>query len=198
MQLADSHWRKDCHFGETESCMCLTFVRYPLDRDRCSPGGSTPIPALVERHFWSYVHSQSIKVDLQSANDDPRRPTQLVKGRPQAKNVRLERSLALNLPPQPDIPIYLAATSPRSIRMAGQLGDGWLPYMVTRDRLPGQIALMQAGRQSFQNRAISVPPVTRPGLPCDKVSPIDPSVVIAFNLCSNVERGLPCSSGRPG
>lgn len=55
-----------------------------------------------------------------------------------------ERSLALNLPPQPDIPIYLAATSAKSIRMAGELGDGWLPYMITRDKLPEHIALMKA------------------------------------------------------
>lgn len=56
-----------------------------------------------------------------------------------------ERPLRLNLPPQPDLPIYLGATSPKSIRMAGELADGWLPFLVTRDKLPEYISLMQAG-----------------------------------------------------
>lgn len=59
-----------------------------------------------------------------------------------------ERPLALNLPPQPDLPIYIAATSPKSIRLAGEIADGWLPYLVARDILPDYIALMQAGAEA--------------------------------------------------
>lgn len=58
-----------------------------------------------------------------------------------------ERPLALNLPPQPDLPIYIAATSPKSIRLAGEVADGWLPFLVARDKLPEYIALMQAGAE---------------------------------------------------
>jgi alkanesulfonate monooxygenase SsuD/methylene tetrahydromethanopterin reductase-like flavin-dependent oxidoreductase (luciferase family) len=56
-----------------------------------------------------------------------------------------ERPLALNLPPQPNLPIYIAATSPKSIRLAGEIADGWFPYLVARDKLPEHIALMRAG-----------------------------------------------------
>jgi alkanesulfonate monooxygenase SsuD/methylene tetrahydromethanopterin reductase-like flavin-dependent oxidoreductase (luciferase family) len=59
-----------------------------------------------------------------------------------------ERPLALNLPPQPDLPIYIAATSPKSIRLAGEVADGWLPYLVTRDKLPEYIAIMLAGAEA--------------------------------------------------
>jgi alkanesulfonate monooxygenase SsuD/methylene tetrahydromethanopterin reductase-like flavin-dependent oxidoreductase (luciferase family) len=59
-----------------------------------------------------------------------------------------ERPLALNLPPQPDLPIYIAATSPKSIRLAGEIADGWFPYLVARDKLPEHIDLMQAGAEA--------------------------------------------------
>jgi alkanesulfonate monooxygenase SsuD/methylene tetrahydromethanopterin reductase-like flavin-dependent oxidoreductase (luciferase family) len=39
------------------------------------------------------------------------------------------RSLRLNLPPAPDLPIYLAALGEQSIRLAGELGDGWMPFL---------------------------------------------------------------------
>lgn len=37
------------------------------------------------------------------------------------------RPLRLNLAAHPDIPIYLAASTNRSIRLAGELCDGWIP-----------------------------------------------------------------------
>ena len=54
------------------------------------------------------------------------------------------RPLKLNLPPQPDIPICLAATSPKSIQLAGELADGWLPFLITRDKLGEMTAILQA------------------------------------------------------
>lgn len=63
-----------------------------------------------------------------------------------------QRSLRLNLPPQPELPIYLAATSPKSIRLAGELGDGWLPFLVTRDKLPEYIAMMRASADAAGRR----------------------------------------------
>jgi alkanesulfonate monooxygenase SsuD/methylene tetrahydromethanopterin reductase-like flavin-dependent oxidoreductase (luciferase family) len=55
------------------------------------------------------------------------------------------RPLGLNLPAHPDLPIYLAASSPTSIRIAGELCDGWLPFLLPRDRLADGIALLQEG-----------------------------------------------------
>ncbi|MBW8012783.1 MAG: LLM class flavin-dependent oxidoreductase [Chloroflexi bacterium] len=55
------------------------------------------------------------------------------------------RPLQLNLPPQPEIPILLAASSPKSIRLAGELCDGWLPFLFPRDTLAGGIAHFHEG-----------------------------------------------------
>jgi alkanesulfonate monooxygenase SsuD/methylene tetrahydromethanopterin reductase-like flavin-dependent oxidoreductase (luciferase family) len=55
------------------------------------------------------------------------------------------RSLRLNLPPQKDLPILLAASSAESIRIAGELCDGWVPFLFPRDRLADGIALLKAG-----------------------------------------------------
>ena len=53
------------------------------------------------------------------------------------------RSLKLNLPEFYDIPILLAASSKKSIRIAGELCDGWLPFLFPRDHLQDGIALLQ-------------------------------------------------------
>ena len=58
------------------------------------------------------------------------------------------RPLKLNLPPQPDIPIFLAATSPKSIQLAGELADGWLPFLITRDKLGEMAAILQASAKA--------------------------------------------------
>jgi alkanesulfonate monooxygenase SsuD/methylene tetrahydromethanopterin reductase-like flavin-dependent oxidoreductase (luciferase family) len=38
------------------------------------------------------------------------------------------RQLRLNLPTRPDLPIYVAGSASRTIRLAGELADGWLPF----------------------------------------------------------------------
>lgn len=55
------------------------------------------------------------------------------------------RPLRLNLPEYSDLPIYLAASSSRSIRLAGELCDGWIPFLYPRDRLADGYALLQEG-----------------------------------------------------
>jgi len=55
------------------------------------------------------------------------------------------RPLKLNVPPTPDVPIYLAALADASVRVAGEVADGWLPFFYARDRLADGIALMREG-----------------------------------------------------
>lgn len=55
------------------------------------------------------------------------------------------RPLRLNVPPVPELPIYLAAAADASVRLAGQLADGWMPFLYPRDRLPDGIALLAEG-----------------------------------------------------
>lgn len=55
------------------------------------------------------------------------------------------RSLKLNLPPQPDLPIYLGASSEKSIQLAGELADGWMPFLVPYNRLPDCLEILKSG-----------------------------------------------------
>jgi alkanesulfonate monooxygenase SsuD/methylene tetrahydromethanopterin reductase-like flavin-dependent oxidoreductase (luciferase family) len=55
------------------------------------------------------------------------------------------RALKLNVPPAPDVPIFVAALADASVRLAGELADGWLPFLYPRDRLADGIARLREG-----------------------------------------------------
>jgi F420-dependent oxidoreductase-like protein len=47
----------------------------------------------------------------------------------------LGRPLRLMMRPlRPDIPIYLAAMGPKNVALAGEIADGWLPFLLSPDR----------------------------------------------------------------
>ena len=66
------------------------------------------------------------------------------------------RPLKLNLPPAPPVPIFLAALAEASIRLAGELADGWLPFLVPHARLAEGIALLREGTARGADRGRSV------------------------------------------
>lgn len=70
------------------------------------------------------------------------------------------RPLRLGLDPQPEIPLLLAATSDKSIKMVGELCDGWLPFLYPKDRLLDAMALIEEGKASSDNpdRPIKIVP----------------------------------------
>ncbi len=55
------------------------------------------------------------------------------------------RPLRLNLPPAPDLPIYVAALGAQTIRLTGELADGWLPFLFPCDRLSEGVQLLREG-----------------------------------------------------
>lgn len=55
------------------------------------------------------------------------------------------RPLRLNLPPAPRVPIYLAGLAPETIRLAGELADGWMPFLYPRSRMHEGAALLREG-----------------------------------------------------
>jgi alkanesulfonate monooxygenase SsuD/methylene tetrahydromethanopterin reductase-like flavin-dependent oxidoreductase (luciferase family) len=55
------------------------------------------------------------------------------------------RPLRLGAPPERPIPILLAALAPSSVQLAGELADGWLPFLWARSRLSDGRALLAAG-----------------------------------------------------
>ncbi len=58
------------------------------------------------------------------------------------------RPLRLGQPPVPEVPIWVAALGHHTIRVAAELGDGWIPALVARDRLPGWAAQLRELRQA--------------------------------------------------
>jgi len=45
------------------------------------------------------------------------------------------RPLRLSPPPPSEVPVWVAALGPRSIRVAAELGDGYIPALIARDQL---------------------------------------------------------------
>lgn len=72
------------------------------------------------------------------------------------------RPLKLNVPPQPPIPICLAALGDDSTRLAGEISDGWVPFIYPVSRLEVGMALLREG-------------AARGGHP-DRLPPIYPSI----------------------
>jgi alkanesulfonate monooxygenase SsuD/methylene tetrahydromethanopterin reductase-like flavin-dependent oxidoreductase (luciferase family) len=57
------------------------------------------------------------------------------------------KALRLGQPPVPDLPIWLAATGERTMRVAGELADGWYPIYLRRDRV-GEIGAKFASQRT--------------------------------------------------
>ena len=55
------------------------------------------------------------------------------------------RPLRLNLPPRPALPIYVAGLAAATIRLTGELADGWLPFLYPYDRLAEGATLLREG-----------------------------------------------------
>ena len=58
------------------------------------------------------------------------------------------RPLRLGQPPAPEVPIWVAALGRHTTRVAAELGDGWIPALVARDRLPAQVAQLSRLREA--------------------------------------------------
>ena len=60
---------------------------------------------------------------------------------------RPARPLRLGQPPAPEVPIWVAALGEHTTRVAAELGDGWIPALVARDRLPAWAARLSRLRE---------------------------------------------------
>ena len=71
------------------------------------------------------------------------------------------RPLRLAVEPRPDIPVHLAALGPEAIRVAGELADGWYPFLLPRSGLADGIKVLHDAAV-IANRPV---PLVSPGLP---------------------------------
>src|SRR5262249_59664290 len=51
-------------------------------------------------------------------------------------------------PERASLPIYIAALSPPSLRLTGELADGWLPIFLAPSRMAAAVAQLDAGAPS--------------------------------------------------
>lgn len=51
-------------------------------------------------------------------------------------------------PYRPDLPIYIASLSPPSLRLTGELADGWLPIFLAPSRMAAAVAELRAGAEA--------------------------------------------------
>jgi alkanesulfonate monooxygenase SsuD/methylene tetrahydromethanopterin reductase-like flavin-dependent oxidoreductase (luciferase family) len=72
------------------------------------------------------------------------------------------RPLRLGQPPVLEVPIWVAALGDRATQVAAELGDGWLPAFVTRDRLPAWAAELSRLRETAAPRAEALTVVSGP------------------------------------
>lgn len=73
------------------------------------------------------------------------------------------RALKLNLPPSSEVPIHLAALGDDSIRLAGEIADGWLPFLYPLRHLSHGMERLREGasRGGHPDRL----PVLNPSMP---------------------------------
>jgi alkanesulfonate monooxygenase SsuD/methylene tetrahydromethanopterin reductase-like flavin-dependent oxidoreductase (luciferase family) len=73
----------------------------------------------------------------------------LLAGEPaQPNRVHGARPLRLGRPPAPGVPIWVAALGTRTTQVAAELGDGWIPALVARDRLASWTSRLNRLRES--------------------------------------------------
>jgi alkanesulfonate monooxygenase SsuD/methylene tetrahydromethanopterin reductase-like flavin-dependent oxidoreductase (luciferase family) len=86
-------------------------------------------------------HDSAFEHPAAKLRDAVTRVRALLAGQPaQLGHVPAARPLRLGQPPAPDLPIWVAALGHHTTRVAAELGDGWIPALVARDRLPGWAA----------------------------------------------------------
>lgn len=55
------------------------------------------------------------------------------------------RPLKLAVPPETEIPLHLAALGPRAVRLAGELADGWAPFLLPLSGLGASVEVLREG-----------------------------------------------------
>jgi alkanesulfonate monooxygenase SsuD/methylene tetrahydromethanopterin reductase-like flavin-dependent oxidoreductase (luciferase family) len=93
----------------------------------------------------------------------------------------------LGQPPAPEVPIWVAALGPRATRVAAELGDGWMPALVARDRLPALAAQLSRMRETTTPHApaltVAAGPITAVDEDADAARDIV-TACIAWYLCA--------------
>jgi alkanesulfonate monooxygenase SsuD/methylene tetrahydromethanopterin reductase-like flavin-dependent oxidoreductase (luciferase family) len=72
------------------------------------------------------------------------------------------RPLRLGQPPAPELPIWVAALGEHTLRVAAELGDGWIPALMARDCLPDRTDRLNRLREATAPGARALTVATGP------------------------------------
>jgi alkanesulfonate monooxygenase SsuD/methylene tetrahydromethanopterin reductase-like flavin-dependent oxidoreductase (luciferase family) len=119
-------------WGRTPATLAMTAATlYQVCEGRYVLGLGASTRALVEG-----LHDTPFEHPAGKLRDVVAQVRALLAGEPtQLHRVPDARPLRLGQPPAPGIPIWVAALGRHTTRVAAELGDGWIPALVARDRL---------------------------------------------------------------
>ena len=132
-------------WGRTPATLAMTAATlHHMSAGRYVLGLGASTPALAEGfHDVPFVHPAGRLRDVLTA------VRALLDGQPaELRRVPHARPLRLGQPPVPGLPIWIAALGPQATRVAAELGDGWIPALVARDRLPAWAARLRRTRDA--------------------------------------------------
>ncbi len=137
-------------WGRTPATLAMTAATlYQVCGGRYLLGLGASTKALAEG-----FHDTAFEHPAAKLRDAVTKVRALLAGQPaQPSRVPAERPLRLGQPPAPDLPIWVAALGQHTTRVAAELGDGWIPALVARDRLPGWAAHLTQLRDAAAPRA---------------------------------------------
>jgi alkanesulfonate monooxygenase SsuD/methylene tetrahydromethanopterin reductase-like flavin-dependent oxidoreductase (luciferase family) len=156
-------------WGRTPATLAMTAATlHEVSGGRYALGLGASTRALAEG-----FHDTPFERPAAKLRDTVIRVRALLDGRPaQPVGVPGARPLRLGRPPAPEVPLWIAALGPRTAQVAAELGDGWIPALVTRDRLASWADELRASAVSRATPfTVAAGPITvvdeRPGVARD-------------------------------
>jgi alkanesulfonate monooxygenase SsuD/methylene tetrahydromethanopterin reductase-like flavin-dependent oxidoreductase (luciferase family) len=136
-------------WGRTPATLAMTAATlHRISRGRYVLGLGPSTRALVEG-----FHDTPFEHPAGKLRDVTTKVRALLAGEPaKLDSVAGARPLRLGQPPVPDLPIWLAAMGNRTVRVAAELGDGWFPALVARDRFAGWVPQLNRLREAAGRR----------------------------------------------
>jgi alkanesulfonate monooxygenase SsuD/methylene tetrahydromethanopterin reductase-like flavin-dependent oxidoreductase (luciferase family) len=132
-------------WGRTPATLAMTAATlYHVCGGRYLLGLGASTKALAEG-----FHDTAFEHPAAKLRDTVTKVRALLAGQPaEPSHATAARPLRLGQPPTPDLPIWVAALGHHTTRVAAELGDGWIPALVARDRLPGWAAQLKQLRDA--------------------------------------------------
>ena len=162
-------------WGRTPATLAMTAATlHQISGGRYVLGLGASTKALVEG-----FHDSAFEHPAAKLRDVVTKVRALLAGQPaQLAETAAARPLRLGQPPAPEVPIWVAALGRHTMRVAAELGDGWIPALVARDRLPGWAAELRELRESVAPHARPLTVATGP------VTVVDDNADVAWGIAA--------------